>query len=122
MGVPYADKSNIARWRHTEGGDRRCAGNVWFVPYETIRSRVGQRPHPATFPVALAERCLRLHGRPGAVVMDPFLGLGASAVAARRFGAARFIGYEIDEVYAEFAARRVGLRGLNEGRDRTGGI
>jgi len=115
VGVPYADKSNVARWRHTGGGDRRCGGNVWVVPYETIRNRARQRPHPATFPVELAERCLRLHGKPGAVVMDPFLGLGATAEAARRNGAARVVGFEIDPEYAAFAAQRVELDVQHEG-------
>ena len=51
LGVPYQDKSNISRWRHTRGSDLRCRGNTWFVPYETIQSRTKERPHPATFPV-----------------------------------------------------------------------
>jgi site-specific DNA-methyltransferase (adenine-specific) len=51
LGVPYQDKSNIARWRHTRGEDLRCRGNTWFIPYETIQSREKERPHPATFPV-----------------------------------------------------------------------
>src|ERR1041385_3555756 len=38
LGVPYADKSNIARWRHTGGTDLRCRGNTWFLPYKTIRN------------------------------------------------------------------------------------
>jgi site-specific DNA-methyltransferase (adenine-specific) len=28
LGVPYQDKSNIARWRHTGGSDLRCRGNT----------------------------------------------------------------------------------------------
>lgn len=112
VGVPYADKSNIARWRHTGGSDRRCGGNIWFVPYRTIRNRAGQRPHPATFPVELAERCILLHGKSNAIVMDPFLGLGASAEAARRQQAAHFIGFEIDPEYAAFAKKRVALEQL----------
>src|SRR5437870_1575189 len=36
VGVPYADKSNIARWKQTKGQDLRCRGNSWFIPYETI--------------------------------------------------------------------------------------
>jgi len=100
IGVPYADKSNIKRWAHTGGGDKRCRGNNWFVPYKTIRSREEQRPHPATFPVELAEQCIKLHGaEPGLVVMDPFLGIGHSAVAARNCGAGRFLGFEIDADY-----------------------
>ena len=62
LGVPYQDKSNIARWSHTRGSDLRCRGNTWFIPYETIQSRAKERPHPATFPVQLAEWCIKLHG------------------------------------------------------------
>ena len=50
-GVEYADKSNIARWKHTDGSDKRCRGNTWFIPYDTIKSRDNDRPHPASFPV-----------------------------------------------------------------------
>src|SRR5467141_323926 len=87
LGVPYQDKSNVARWRHTRGSDLRCRGNTWFIPYETIQSRAKERPHPATFPVQLAEWCIKLHGVSRVQTMlDPFLGIGNSAVAAQRCG------------------------------------
>jgi site-specific DNA-methyltransferase (adenine-specific) len=108
LGVPYQDKSNIARWSHTRGSDLRCRGNTWFIPYETIQSRTKERPHPATFPVQLAEWCIRLHGISRIKTMlDPFLGIGNSAVAAQRCGVKRFIGFEIDETYLAEAKRRL---------------
>jgi site-specific DNA-methyltransferase (adenine-specific) len=105
IGVPYQDRSNIARWSAGAGGTR-CRGNTWFIPYETIQSRDRERPHPATFPPRLPEQCLRLHGleRVGLVV-DPFLGLGSSAVAAARVGAP-FTGIEMDEAYLREAVAR----------------
>jgi site-specific DNA-methyltransferase (adenine-specific) len=105
VGVPYQDPSNIARWSAAAGG-KRCRGNTWFIPYDTIQSRDRERPHPATFPPRLPEQCLRLHGveRLGLVV-DPFLGLGSSAVAAARVGA-RFAGIEMDEAYLREAVAR----------------
>ena len=108
LGVPYQDKSNIARWSHTRGNDLRCRGNTWFVPYETIQSREKERPHPATFPVQLAEWCIELH-EPSRVetMLDPFLGIGNSAVAAQRCGVERFLGFEIDDAYLEEAKRRI---------------
>ena len=110
LGVPYQDKSNIARWRHTRGSDLRCRGNTWFVPYETIQSRQKERPHPATFPVQLAEWCIKLHGVSRVETMlDPFLGIGNSAVAAQRCGVKKFIGFEIDETYLAEAKRRLNL-------------
>jgi site-specific DNA-methyltransferase (adenine-specific) len=108
LGVPYQDKSNIARWSHTRGNDLRCRGNTWFVPYETIQSREKERPHPATFPVQLAEWCIKLHGASRVETMlDPFLGIGNSAVAAQRCGVKRFIGFEIDDAYLEEARQRI---------------
>ena len=61
VGVAYQDQSNVGRWQ-TGGANRRCRGNAWFIPYETIQSREKERPHPATFPPRLPEMCLRLHG------------------------------------------------------------
>jgi site-specific DNA-methyltransferase (adenine-specific) len=108
IGVPYQDKSNIARWSHTRGSDLRCRGNTWFVPYETIQSRAKERPHPATFPVQLAEWCIKLQGVSRIQTMlDPFLGIGNSAVAAQRSGLKNFIGFEIDETYLAEAKRRL---------------
>lgn len=107
-GVPYQDKSNIARWGHTGGQDLRCRGNTWFIPYETIQSRDKERPHPATFPVALVSQCVKLHGKGAETrLLDPFLGIGTSAVAAHRAGVAKFIGIELDEHYLETARERL---------------
>jgi site-specific DNA-methyltransferase (adenine-specific) len=105
IGVPYADKTNIARWSHTKGKDKRCRGNTWFIPYKTIHQRAKQRPHPATFPTELAVKCIRLHGKANSVVVDPFLGIGHSAFAARECSdlVSQFIGFDIDEEYLKVA-------------------
>jgi len=111
LGVPYQDKSNIARWSHTSGRDIRCRGNTWFIPYQTIQSRAKERPHPATFPVALAQNCIKLHGASGVrTMLDPFLGIGNSAVAAKKCGVRRFIGFEIDKAYLAETRRRLELK------------
>ena len=107
-GVPYQDKSNIARWGHTGGEDLRCRGNTWFIPYETIQSRDKERPHPATFPVALVEQCIRLHGKGADTrLLDPFLGIGTSAIAAQRQKLAAFTGIELDAHYLDAARERI---------------
>ena len=105
LGVPYQDQSNIGRWRAAADGVR-CRGNTWFIPYETIQRRDRDRPHPATFPSQLPEQCLRLHGvKTIALAMDPFTGLGSTAVACARLGIS-FIGSEIDETYLKEAVTR----------------
>jgi site-specific DNA-methyltransferase (adenine-specific) len=106
LGVPYQDASNIARWQ-SAGGGLRCRGNTWFIPYETIQQRDRDRPHPATFPSQLPEQCLRLHGLPRIkLALDPFTGLGSTAVACARLGL-NFIGSDIDATYLDAAIARV---------------
>jgi len=105
LGVPYQDPSNIARWSNAADGVR-CRGNTWFIPYETIQRRDRDRPHPATFPSRLAEQCLKLHGLSRIeTVMDPFTGLGSTAVACARLGLS-FIGSDLDEDYLNAAIER----------------
>jgi site-specific DNA-methyltransferase (adenine-specific) len=114
LGVPYSDKSNIRRWAHTKGRDVRCRGNNWFIPYKTIVSRSKERPHPATFPVELAINCIKIHGSRGNLVMlDPFLGIGHSAIAAKQCGIGQFIGFDIDAEYVK-VARQALERGLTQ--------
>jgi site-specific DNA-methyltransferase (adenine-specific) len=105
LGVPYQDQSNIGRWRAAADGVR-CRGNTWFIPYETIQRRDRDRPHPATFPARLPEQCLKLHGLSRIeTAMDPFTGLGSTAVACARLGV-NFIGSDIDETYLKEAVQR----------------
>jgi site-specific DNA-methyltransferase (adenine-specific) len=97
LGVAYQDQSNVGR----------CRGNTWFIPYETIQRRDRDRPHPATFPTRLPEQCLKLHGLSRVqTAMDPFTGLGSTAVACMRLGI-NFVGSEIDETYLQEAVERV---------------
>jgi site-specific DNA-methyltransferase (adenine-specific) len=105
IGVKYQDQSNVGRWAAASEG-LRCRGNTWFIPYDTIQSRDRERPHPATFPVRLPEQCLKLHGLARLdLVMDPFLGLGSTALASARLGIA-FAGVEMDEHYLREAVAR----------------
>jgi site-specific DNA-methyltransferase (adenine-specific) len=102
VGVPYQDKSNIARWKSPKA-DRRCRGNAWFVPYRTIKSRRNERPHPATFPAELARKAIELHGvAPGLRVCDPFTGIGHAGLGAIECGV-DFVGFEIDDDYYKVA-------------------
>ena len=112
VGVPFKDKSNIARWGHAR--DRRCGGNVWFIPYRTVRSKAQKFDHPAGFPVALPERCLRLRGGADLTVLDPFAGAGTTLVAAHWLGH-RAIGIELDPHYAATAIARLRAEGAEDG-------
>ena len=104
IGVPFKDKSNIARRGHAR--DLRCRGNTWFIPYDTVQSRAQKWHHPGTFPVDLPRWCIRLHGQPDPLVLDPFVGTGTTLVAAHREGA-RGIGIDMDPAYIAIARERL---------------
>lgn len=105
VGVPYEWKSNIERFN--QAGDKRCKGNTWFIPYDTISNRKKHRgSHPATFPVALVEECILLSGVKDGIVLDPFMGSGTTAIAAIKQNQ-KYIGFDIDKDYTEFAEDRI---------------
>ena len=77
--------------------------SVWEIAPESAK-RVG---HPAPFPVALAERAIRLYSYVGDVVLDPFVGSGTTCAAAKRNGR-HWVGYDVNADYCEMARQRVG--------------
>jgi site-specific DNA-methyltransferase (adenine-specific) len=112
VGVPYVWADQPERFGHFR--ERHCRGNALHLPYKTTQSRADRDYHPAPFPVALVEHCLRLADLPpGAVVLDPFLGTGATLVAAKILGLSG-MGIEVDAGYCEAARRR--LDEQSEGR------
>lgn len=62
--------------------------------------------HPTAKPLALCEYLIRLSTVEGAVVLDPFLCSGTTALAARNLKR-RFIGIELNPEYAAIAQRRL---------------
>ncbi len=100
IGTRYQDKSNISRF-HREL-DLRDRGDVWYIPYKTIRSRQKDRPHPAAFPPRLPEMCIKVHGLERTkMVLDPFMGIGNTAIASISLGI-RCIGFEVDRYYYDY--------------------
>jgi site-specific DNA-methyltransferase (adenine-specific) len=82
IGIPYKDKSNAKRF--AGGRDLKCRGNVWYIDYETIQSKE-DKLHNDRFPLELPETCIRLSGLNKGTVLDPFVGSGTTALAAKNF-------------------------------------
>jgi site-specific DNA-methyltransferase (adenine-specific) len=82
------------------------------------RPRVNGLAHPTVKPLALVRWLVRLVTPPGGLVVDPFLGSGTTAEAARLEGV-RCIGIERDEDYLPLI--RVRLR-RTSGASRSGGV
>jgi site-specific DNA-methyltransferase (adenine-specific) len=76
--------------------------SVWRFPAEPAR-KIG---HPAPFPIELPYRCIQLYTYCSDVVLDPFMGSGATAIAALKANRC-YVGYDIDPQYVGLAERRI---------------
>lgn len=70
--------------------------------------------HPTIKPLAIIENFIENSVQPGGTVLDPFIGSGTTAVAAKNKGC-RYIGFEIDPEWCEVARRRLGRVGKRSG-------
>jgi len=87
--------------------NKRCRGNTWFMPYETISNRdKGRGKHPATYPIQLVENCIQFSNLQDGILLDPFMGTGTSAIGALRQNL-DFVGFDIDSDYIDFANQRI---------------
>lgn len=62
--------------------------------------------HPSQYPEELVERIILAGTNKGDVVLDPFMGSGTSAVAAKKLGR-RYLGYETVREYCDIANERL---------------
>lgn len=76
--------------------------SIWRFPPER------DNPHPAPFPVLLPFRCIYsiLDEAQGATVIDPYLGSGSTAVAAKLLGH-HYIGIDISSEYTHLTKERL---------------
>lgn len=70
------------------------------------RERVQNPLHPTQKPVRVLEHIIEVASNLDDVVLDPFMGVGSTGVAALKLGR-RFIGIEIDESYFHAAEKRL---------------
>lgn len=80
-------------------------GDLWVIP-NVKANHVEKTDHPCQFPVELVERLVLALTQPGDVVLDPFMGVGSTAVAALMHGR-RAIGAEMMAEYVATARERV---------------
>lgn len=83
----------------------KCRGTVWDYLVAGDKDKLKQQ-HPAVFPDKIPYDLIRCFCPPNGVVLDPFMGSGSTAVAARRTNR-HFIGFEISRDYCELARRRL---------------
>ena len=96
-------------WLQKKGANRieltpqiASLSSVWEIPPQ----RKSETNHPCSFPIELAQRCLSISEKKDAIVLDPYMGSGTTAIAAKRKGF-HYIGCELSEKYIEIAKRRI---------------
>ncbi len=82
-------------------------GDVWVIP-NVKHNHVEKTNHPCQFPVELVERLILSLTNDGDLVIDPYLGVGSTAVAAIKHGR-RVAGADVVAEYIETARERVAL-------------
>ena len=71
-----------------------------------IKGESTRKGHPAPFPVALAERLIKLFSFAGDTVLDPFAGTGTTAVAALNCGR-NSVSLDIEPKYVAIGQQRL---------------
>ena len=79
--------------------------DVW-TDIHRIRHKTRRDEHPCQLPVHLLERLLLMSTDEEDIVLDPFIGTGTTAVAAKKLGR-KFIGIDIDTKYVEITNRKL---------------
>jgi site-specific DNA-methyltransferase (adenine-specific) len=81
--------------------------DMWSVS-RLHREHAERVDHPTQKPLEIIERMLKASCPPGGLVLDPFMGSGTTAVAARRLGR-HFTGFELNPAYCEIIQQRLAL-------------
>jgi len=78
---------------------------VWECYYEKRDIR-DKSIHPAVFPISLAAKCIQLFTHKGQLVLDPFVGIGTTLVAAQDLNR-NAVGFDLKKEYIQFAKKRL---------------
>ena len=79
--------------------------DVWDIP-NVKSNHVEKTDHPCQFPVGLVERLVLGLTKPGDNVLDPYLGVGSSAIAALKHDRNAY-GCDLEPSYIDIALKRV---------------
>jgi len=83
----------------------KCRGTVWDYLNAGDKNPL-KRKHPATFPDKIPTDFIQCFCPPKGIVLDPFIGCGSTAVAAKQLGR-NYIGIDISKEYCKLTEERI---------------
>jgi len=107
--APYTNSNGEPKdWTETENGRFRVThpSNLWTdltVPYWSMPENTD---HPTQKPEKLLAKIILASTNPGDAILDPFAGVGTTAVVAKKLNR-RFVAIESNEEYCLLAAKRL---------------
>ena len=85
--------------------EMKCRGTVWDYLNAGDKNPL-KRKHPATFPDKIPTDFVQCFCPSSGVVLDPFIGCGSTAVAAKQLGR-NYIGIDVSKEYCELTKERL---------------
>ncbi len=88
---------------------------IWELYYEKRDIR-DKDIHPAVFPITLPKKCIELFTHKGELVLDPFIGIGTTFIAAQDLGRGA-VGFDLNQEYVDFTKKRLAQSQLDFGEN-----
>jgi|JI8StandDraft_1071087.scaffolds.fasta_scaffold01202_6 DNA modification methylase len=82
-----------------------CGGTIWDYLMAGDKNPL-KRKHPAPFPDKIPTDFISCFCPKDGIVLDPFVGSGSTAVAAKRLGR-KYIGFDVSREYCDIAEARI---------------
>lgn len=96
--------SNVLQTELIEG--LPYANPIFMIKKPSVKEKGPAVQHPTVKPIQLLSHLIRLTSKPSAIVLDPFLGSGSTAIAAKLENR-QYIGFEINKEYFDIAQDRL---------------
>jgi hypothetical protein len=90
---------------------------IWELFYEKRDIR-DKNIHPAVFPITLPSKCIELFTHRGELVLDPFMGIGSTLLAAKDLFR-NAVGFDLNKEYIDYSKTRMSQLQLNLGYEKT---